>query len=296
MKRKLIYAALSVCLLLSGCGSKEQPSVPDPAVPEEPAVVEPAPAEEGVSQPVEEPEVPEEPVEEETPYVMAHGVWLALTDVGYSNYYHFDPETCSGRYVNLEYGLGMPFTYRGSEEELVFSLEGHEEISAVVEHIDAEHFNLIWSDSLPEKLSFVGEGDLEDFPFYSNAQLCDMALEHYAIHSGASEEDMEGMTVAAMTNVDNTVTVQLYQNLGDHNSTAAWYVVDRFTATGTDLTSGEEVDLVNCRMEVEEPIVEEPGEEILEDDEEEPVMEAIPASEEPAAILPGQVYAGVVFE
>ena len=294
MKRSLIVtAALSLCLLFAGCEravEKEEAPVPA-ASPADLEIMEPAPAKEDVSEPAAEPEVPAEPeVVEETPYEMAGGVWLAMTDVGYSNYYHFAPESRSGSYVSLEYGLGMPFTYEGSEDALSFAMEGHEEdMTAAVEHQDEENFSLIWADSLPEKLTFVGEGTLEDYPFYSNVQLSDMALEHYAVHSGLSEEELEGMMGAAMTNVDNTVTVQLYQNLGDHNSTAAWYIVDRFTATGTDLTSGEEIDLINCRVEHEHENAEEvPAEE--------PEMEPIPAEEEPAALLPGQVFAGKIVE
>ena len=66
--------------------------------------------------------------------------------------------------------------------------------------------------------------------------------------------------------------------------------MDRFTATGTDLTSGEEIDLLNCRLEpeVEENLEEVPAEE--------PEMEPIPAEEEPAALLPGQVFAGMIIE
>jgi len=273
MKRNLIYAALSLCLLLAGCdGAQEQPES-TPASPSDLVVVEPAPAEESGSPVEAEPEVPEQPAEEQVPYAMTAGVWLAVTDAGYSNYYYFQPESRSGSYVSLEYGLGMPFTYDGSEEELVFRMEGHEEnLTAAVEHVDGENFTLVWADSLPEKLSFVGEGTLEDYPFYSNAELGDLAIAHYAVHSGTPEEELEGMTNGTMTNVDNTVTIQLYQNLEDHNSTAAWYVVDRFTATGTDLTSGEEIDLLNCRMD---ETVEEPAEE----SEEEPAEEQLPELE-----------------
>lgn len=300
MKRSLIFAAaLSVCLLFAGGCDRAVVEEPEqeapaaaPAADPQPSVPAPAPAEE-VSAPEAEPvetETPEQPVEEEIPFEMAKGVWLALTDVGYTNYYYFDPETHSGSYVSLEYGLGMPFTYGGNEQELVFRLEGHEQdMTAAVEELGEGDFALIWTDSLPEKLAFVGEGTLEDYPFYSNVRLTEMALEHYVVHTNASEEDMEGMTGAAMTNVDNTVTVQLYRNLGDHNSTAAWYVVDRFTATGTDLTSGEEIDLLNCRVQEQE------GESEQELPVEEPEMEPIPADQEPAAILPGQIYAGMII-
>lgn len=251
MKRHLIYAALTLCLL-AGCGSeKEQPApVPTPASPSDLQVVEPAPAEEEIPAPIDETHTaPEAPAEEKPAFQFRPGIWLAQNDVGYSNYYHFEPDTPSGSYVSLEYGLGMSFTYEGTAEALTFHLEGHdEEKTACAEIIDDEKFTLNWADSLPETLSFVGEGTLEDHPFYCNAKLSEMALDHYAVHYGIPPEELEGMTGGAMTNVDNTVTIQLYQNLGDHNSTAAWYVVDRFTATGTDLTSGEEIDLLDCRM------------------------------------------------
>jgi len=43
--------------------------------------------------------------------------------------------------------------------------------------------------------------------------------------------------------MDGTVTFQLYDELDDHISTAAWYVIDRFTAKGKDGNTDEEIDL-----------------------------------------------------
>lgn len=280
MKRNLIYAALSLCLLLAGCdGAQEQPA-PTPVPPSDPAVVEPAPVEEEISVPVEEPPVEvEEPVEVEPPYEMSSGVWLAATDVGFSNYYYFDAQAQTGSYVSLEYGLGMPFTYEGAGTELIFHLEGHEEEKpASVEPGNADSFTLVWEDSLPEELCFVSEGTLEDFHFYSNNDLALLALEHYAEDNGQAPSQ-----VGSMTNDDNTVTIQLYENLGDHNSTAAWYVVDRFTATGVDLTSGEEVNLLPQEpVDIpEEDLTEEPAPGEL------PEGEDIPDSEE----TPGEIDA-----
>ena len=45
------------------------------------------------------------------------------------------------------------------------------------------------------------------------------------------------------TDNDGSVTIQVYENLGDHNSTAAWYTVDRTTAAGTD-ADGHKVELL----------------------------------------------------
>jgi hypothetical protein len=250
----ILALALSVCLLGS-CSSPVQ-ETPDavlnaPAqdqsaatVPTQeitPAPTEPIPTESAVSQ---EPEVPEEP--SEPLYEIPSGVWLAGTDLGYSNYYHFDAQEQSGSYVSLEYGLGMDFTYDGSGNELVFSLDSHDSpVAATVEQTGEDEFTLVWEDSLPETLTYVGEGTLEDFPFYSNAELAELAGEHYA---RLTEEEIPELS-GTLTNEDNTVTVQLYDNLGDHNSTAAWYIVDRFTAEATNLLTGEEFALEESEAE-----------------------------------------------
>lgn len=39
------------------------------------------------------------------------------------------------------------------------------------------------------------------------------------------------------------MTIQLYYNLDDHNSTCAWYQVARQTGIGKDVNSGEVIDL-----------------------------------------------------
>lgn len=264
MKRRMIMAAALCLSLLSLSGCQEQPAenaqhpeptqeqtvVSTPAQPEQPDPVLSEPA-------VEEPELPVEPI-----YAIPTGVWLAATDVGYSNYYYFNAEEQNGSYVSLDYGLGMPFSYEGSGKQLVF-LMGDEAVAhpAVVEEHAPAEFTLVWEDNLPETLTFVSEGTLEDFHFYSNDELAQMAMDFYS-------EDVETppSQYGAMTNEDNTVTVQLYDNLGDHNSTSAWYIVDRFTAMGTNLLTGEEIDLL--------------GEEELPVDEELPAEGEIPAQEE----------------
>ncbi len=259
MKRRMIMAAALCLSLLSltSCAQQQeevtQQQQPEP-IPEQSAPIqieEPAPVQE--QPPVQEPELPQEPV-----YAIPSGVWLAATDVGYSNYYYFNAEEHSGQYVSLDYGLGMPFSYGGSGKKLIFFL-GEEAAAypATLETNGPDSFKLIWEDSLPETLTFVSEGTLEDFHFYSNDALAQMAIEHYAEED---EDETPPTQYGVMTNEDNTVTVQLYDNLGDHNSTSAWYIVDRFTAMGTDLLTGEEIDLLT--------------------DEETPVEEELPAEGE----------------
>ena len=66
-----------------------------------------------------------------------------------------------------------------------------------------------------------------------------MALSYYKANSG---EPSDGLLSAAEANADGSVTVQIYRSLGDHNSTAEWYTLDRITASGTD-SAGNPVEL-----------------------------------------------------
>lgn len=238
MKRSTIIAA-ALCLslfLLNGCSEQEAEPLSQP--PQE-AVETAAPA--PVAPPVQETPAaqPESPAAAPVHHIPT-GVWLAQTDVGYSNYYYFNSEEQNGSYRSLDYGLGMDFNYEGSGDELVFFMgDDAEAQTAYIEHDEGDSFTLLWENNLPEKMQFVSEGTLEDFHFYSNDALTRLSAAHYT-RTGHDPTSM----AAAITNEDNTVTVQLYDNLGDHNSTSAWYVLDRFTATGTDLLTGMEIDLL----------------------------------------------------
>ena len=99
---------------------------------------------------------------------------------------------------------------------------------------------LDWADGATEHLTYVSEQGSDTFQFYSNQELAGLALSFYRENNGA--QDNQTLTSAAQTNEDGSVSIQVYENLGDHNSTAAWYTVDRMTAAGTD-NSGNEVNL-----------------------------------------------------
>ena len=295
MKRSTIIAAV-LCLSLfslNGCAKQnEEPASQPLPSPEQVEVTTPAPtpAEQPVPAQEVQPEVeaqPALPVSEPVHHIPT-GVWLAQTDVGYSNYYYFNAEEQNGSYRSLDYGLGMDFNYEGSGDELVFLMGDDAEAQAAsIEHAEGDSFTLLWENNLPERLEFVSEGTLEDFHFYSNDSLTRLATAHYT-RRGNEPTSM----AASITNEDNTVTVQLYDNLGDHNSTSAWYVLDRFTATGTDLLTGMEIDLLEhlnppaeeeLPAEDEAPAEEEPlpveGEEDAASETEEIISDELPAED-----------------
>ena len=182
----------------------------------------------------------------------------------------------------------MTFNYEGSGDELVFLMGDNAEAHpALVEHTEDDSFILHWENNLPEKMVFISEGTLDEFHFYSNDELTRMSMAHFA-RSGNTPTSL----AAAMTNEDNTVTVQLYDNLGDHNSTSAWYILDRFTAKGTNLMSGEEIDLlehlnppaVEDETPAEEDDIPAEGEQPSVEGEDLPTEEDIPTTDE----LPGE--------
>lgn len=255
MKRSMIIAAALCLSLLSLSGCDRSPAEDtdelQQSAPSQNQPVDPVPVQTEPVSPSPDADAEREMAEREPIYQIPSGIWLAETDMGYSNYYYFNAEDQSGSYVSLDYGLGMPFSYDGSGTDLVFQMAGTGAgCAATLEPAGETAFTLVWADSLPETLTFVGEGTLEEFHFFSNDELAKLAMDHYI-----ETTDLTPGQSGSMTNEDNTVTVQLYDNLGDHNSTAAWYIVDRFTAVGTNLLTGEPVDLL--AEPEEEPTVEE---------------------------------------
>lgn len=72
---------------------------------------------------------------------------------------------------------------------------------------------------------------------YSIDALCEMALDYYEALTGYRPSQAAGGKQD-----DGMVVIQLYDNLGDHNSTSDWYTVDPMSAVGTN-TIGETIDL-----------------------------------------------------
>lgn len=72
---------------------------------------------------------------------------------------------------------------------------------------------------------------------YSQEQLEKMSLDYYEV-----KNNYRPGSVSSEMTADGKLAIQLYDNMGDHNSTSAWYTVDMNTAKGTD-TLGNPIDL-----------------------------------------------------
>ena len=161
------------------------------------------------------------------------GTWLS--DGG--QYYFFDAGGTTGRTASLEDGTGVGFTYSLVGTEADFSMGAADNTNSCTVSRNGDTVTLEWADGATEHLTYVSEQGSDTFQFYSNQELADLALAYYKEQSGV--QDTGNLTAAAQTNEDGSVTIQVYENLGDHNSTAAWYTVDRTTGAGTDESGGE---------------------------------------------------------
>lgn len=234
MKTKFLAISLSLtALLLAGCQGNEQsagtsspsPEQSESVPPEQSGPVSPEPS--GSDTPA--------PTQSGAETVFTPGTWLVGSG---GQYFFFEPDGKSGSTRDWEYGIGVAFEYEYEDGRAVFHMAANDNNTpCTVEITDAEHITLRWDDGHTTELTYLGAGEID---FYSNYELGEMAVAYYKQASGI---DSENLTAGAVTNEDGTVTIQVYENLGDHNSTAAWYTVDRFTGQGTDVNSGEAVDL-----------------------------------------------------
>ena len=220
----LLSLTLSVSVLLAGCNAAISTPSSDPSG--SPAASSQAPSAYPSALP------------EDGGTAFQAGTWLS--DQG--QYYFFDADGASGRTASLADGTGVAFSYTVDGDQAAFSMGGADtsQTCTVSGEQPGGPLTLQWEDGTVEVLTYVSEQSSDQFQFYSDQELCDLALTYYGTHGDG--QDTDGLTAAAQTNEDGTVTIQVYQNLGDHNSTAAWYTVDRTTAQGTDGT-GQAVDL-----------------------------------------------------
>ena len=94
-----------------------------------------------------------------------------------------------------------------------------------------------WSDGRTELFTPVN-ANAEEFTFYTNQELQYIALAYYGAQTGYYPQHS-----GVQSNDDGTASIQLYDIMEDHNSTSAWYTIDRVTLTGTDDISGDTVDM-----------------------------------------------------
>ena len=172
----------------------------------------------------------------ESVFPFKNGVWWEQTgNVG--TYWTFNGNI--GSTMGQELGIGAPFSAEKNGDGVmlhVFSADDNTPVKFNV--IDENNVEITFTDSdTSGKLTFLSD-DIENFRFFTNEELAELAVHYYA---GTHDGYMPANSVAELQE-DGTVAIQLFDEVDGHNSTADWYYVDRFTAKGTNVL-GEPVDL-----------------------------------------------------
>ncbi|MBE6877425.1 MAG: hypothetical protein E7496_12060 [Ruminococcus sp.] len=159
------------------------------------------------------------------------GIWWSTSGDG-DRYFCFYTGNNAGSFQDQESGLGMAFSYETDGDNTVIFHIGDAESSERVQvnFTDSSTAVLTWANGATETLAYQGLGNFDTFHFYSNLELCEMALDYYEAKYAYRPAD-----ASAEVQANGKIAIQLYDSLEDHNSTSAWYTVDRFTAQGTDI-------------------------------------------------------------
>lgn len=145
----------------------------------------------------------------------------------------------NGSYLEQETGMGMGFTYEMQDEETAVFHIGDAESSAVVKlyRLDETTIELNWGSGETETLTKLPNDPFAEFFFYSNEVLRERALNLYQQKNGRRPDGAE-----AYCDIDGSISIRLFDDLGDHIVTDDWYTVDRYTGIGKNLL-GETIDL-----------------------------------------------------
>ena len=264
--KRLLPLLLAAAMLNTGCSSDEvSQSVVSDAESTESIVIDtietneasapaaaPAPVtEEAATEEVTAPAVEAETAEtEEDKTVFPAGTWVLYevqdSDLIHIGYCFTNDDGVSGNTLMFEDGKGDSFEYEIGINEIFVTVDG-QNVTVPVVGGDLSYVRL----DVPEwgrvEMVYFSEGTQEDIPeFYSNEELGLMAQQYYtALHNYTPQ------CVGTETNLDGTVTIQLYDSFEDHNSTSAWYTVDRWSTEGRDYITGEEINFLHTLLNAE---------------------------------------------
>ncbi|MGN1341545.1 MAG: hypothetical protein ACI4WS_14735 [Oscillospiraceae bacterium] len=162
---------------------------------------------------------------------------------GETQYFFFDEDGMSGSTLSFDIGIGVGFRYEvmsRSEGFVNMHMGAEDNIEGVVISDKTEDsFTITWEDGSSEKFVYASPLTASEFVFYTDEQIVQIAQNYYQANNGGYTPGSAG----TKSNEDGTVTIQLYDSFDDHNSTAAWYTIDRVTLKGTDDIMGTEVDM-----------------------------------------------------
>lgn len=159
---------------------------------------------------------------------------------GSDSYFVFYPDGSGGCTMSFENGTGVAFRYdENADGSTTFHMGAEDNsINAFTTSNPDGTLSIVWEDGR-EEVFYPVNWNVEEFTFYTNEELQNIALAYYR----ANNDDYTPQFSGIQTNPDSTATIQLYDQTDGHNSTAAWYTVDRVTLKGTDDIFGENIDM-----------------------------------------------------
>ncbi len=170
--------------------------------------------------------------------VFQEGAWQ-----GENMYYFFTKDGSSGSTSSMEDGTGTSFTYDINGNEVIFHMGSVDDstVATMVQSGESE-VELKWADGQTEKLEHVSNMGADIFEFYTNEELCDLAVSNYYAENGGDPAS-NPVTATATTQPDGEVFIQISSDEGDHLSNLAQYNVNRRTASGTDAMTERTINL-----------------------------------------------------
>ncbi len=263
--KRLLPLLLAAALLNTGCSSDEvsesvagdeeytETVVIDTIETDENSAPAAAPATEEAA--TEENTVPTQEAEtaeaEEDKLVFPAGIWMlyeiTVIDERIPIGYCFTSDDgLSGENWLFEDGSGYQFEYEIGINEIFVTVDG-QNVTVPIVGGDLSYTMLDIPDCGRVDMVYFSEGGKADIPeFYSNEELGELALQYYT-----ALYDYTPGCVGTQSNDDGTVSIQLYDSLEDHNSTSAWYRVDRWSTEGWDDISGEEINFLAALLDAE---------------------------------------------
>ena len=176
----------------------------------------------------------------------APGIWWSFCDSG-DMYYEFATDGTGMRIYQAD-GFKEGFTYEMEDGCAVFSFAGKasgasEKTRAKAEERGGDAVLAFEDDNHTEELVYKGNIGFDEFTFFNNKELEDMAREYYKQHNdtGYVPEFCE----VFQNTTDNDIVIQLYDLVDGHTSTADWYYIDRFSGKGKDMMDNE-IDLTTA--------------------------------------------------
>lgn len=188
----------------------------------EPETAAPVPVEETVY-------IPETSVEDVN-YGFRSGVWVAKNVSADTERYFMFYDDNNGKYLEQQNGMGMGFTCELTPTEGIFHFGSPDDATrATFTWIDANTLVINWDDGRVEETTFLRDNGAEELRFYSNEQLCAMALDDYQ-----TRNNYRPSMANAVINLDETIAVHLYDVVDDRIETSDWYIIDRYTGEGVN--------------------------------------------------------------